>query len=291
MLDFNTCLREVSFFITILKTGLEISPMCDAETIDVAKCQLGFVGMMVKPIYDTLNEWFIFEEHTANMMKNIAMWSNDDTESKMAINKFKESYDKWSSLTKSPVNRATEKAQKMTLKLSTLISYVDNVCLEQSAAYSQCSLSDTIESLLALQICEAEFRSHILQGFCFTVPIFVLPSSGSKSQKGIRSAKSKNRTDFSYQFQGVEKMHPVEPMFSVLKIDRQHMALDSYPVRNIALASSGNPLVGEYRLYPDSRTEQPIRKLLPVVVAKPKVPAPPVSIQEGLKSIPFRRFC
>eukprot|EP01060_Flectonema_neradi_P008776 TRINITY_DN16286_c0_g1_i1.p1 TRINITY_DN16286_c0_g1~~TRINITY_DN16286_c0_g1_i1.p1 ORF type:complete len:703 (+),score=115.79 TRINITY_DN16286_c0_g1_i1:727-2835(+) len=266
--------------------GLAVSPMCDVDTIDVAKCQLGFLGMMVKPIYDTLSNWFVFEEHSDNLMKNIALWSSVEksSEAEAAIERFRSSYRNWSTAAVGPLQRAKHGASRMTTELRALLSQRSS---SADAYQSKCDLCDYVEELFSLQLSEADFRSQIADACYATIPVSIPPPPARSTTHSQKSRRGKvHHPDHSYQFHGVEKR--IEPMFSILKIDRQHMPLDSYPVRDVALASGNHP-VGDYRLYPDS-AGQPNRKLLPVVVSKPKVPLPPVP-QNGTKSIPFRRFC
>jgi len=36
--------------------GLDLSPLCDRNTVNVAKCQVGFISYIVHPLWETMAE-------------------------------------------------------------------------------------------------------------------------------------------------------------------------------------------------------------------------------------------
>ena len=53
--------------------GLPISMNCDRETVVVAKCQVGFISFLVKPLFDGFGEYLpALKEHClANLEANL----------------------------------------------------------------------------------------------------------------------------------------------------------------------------------------------------------------------------
>ena len=49
--------------------GLEISPLCDRNTVNVAKCQVGFISCIVHPLWETMAELVFPDAH--EIMSNL----------------------------------------------------------------------------------------------------------------------------------------------------------------------------------------------------------------------------
>eukprot|EP00966_Prymnesium_polylepis_P280864 6489612-Prymnesium_polylepis.3 len=54
--------------------GLPISMSCDRHTVSVAKCQVGFISFLVKPLFDAFGEYLpsLKETALANLEANLA---------------------------------------------------------------------------------------------------------------------------------------------------------------------------------------------------------------------------
>ena len=179
---------------------VKVSPMCDVNAPIMRKCQLGFIGVVVKPLYSRLNEWINLRPMLERVNENTDYWGDPASEAE---------------------------------RLPTLLSMHEEWKMRHSSAAGGCSAAMQVKlNSLYTTLLQLSFPPELRR---------TGPADTQYDTQQRRSARSRglNQTTPArfkhdrvvYNYPGVQRS--VEPMFSVLKVEKEYMPFESYPVRQI----------------------------------------------------------